>query len=376
MPYELNRRIKVSFVTGACVAVLVAAWNFADVEAGSKRTLPELKPEQVAELSGHGDHVNSVLFHPAGDLLVSAGHDAQVISWNFAAIRSNRRVGVPSAAWEVRRKKISDHVVSIDFDRTGQWFAASGVTRWGNGFGSSLQVFTPFGDEPFKFGADAAWSYTSIALHPDGKFIAMGSLRNELKVESLAPKKGPRGRISPVRLSKSANDIPDAVLRIAVHPQEMIVAAGGKGGWVRIYLLTEEGLQRITTAEIPDLNADNVTGLQFSPDGKNLIAAGSDGVVTVFDLKNGKHKSWSVVTKAIHWLAVHPHYPWVLLACDDNIARIFDIDTGRVVAEMAKHTQPVLCAAFHPDGSYAATGGADHTIRVWKLGIKANKRKR
>lgn len=66
-----------------------------------------------------------------------------------------------------------DRVVAIDFNNNGQVGAASGVTRWGNGFGASLHVFTSFRQDPFKIGAQARWSYSCVAISPQGRLVAL-----------------------------------------------------------------------------------------------------------------------------------------------------------------------------------------------------------
>jgi WD40 repeat protein len=56
-------------------------------------------------------------------------------------------------------------------------------------------------------------------------------------------------------------------------------------------------------------------------------------------------------------------------AFDGTVARIWDTDDGRLVAELRGHEQSVLgglfSARFSPDGSRVVTAGADNTARVW-----------
>jgi RNA polymerase sigma factor (sigma-70 family) len=46
-------------------------------------------------------------------------------------------------------------------------------------------------------------------------------------------------------------------------------------------------------------------------------------------------------------------------------ARLWDVGTGKVLAELKGHTGPVWHAAFAPGGKLVATGGADGIVRLW-----------
>ncbi len=49
----------------------------------------------------------------------------------------------------------------------------------------------------------------------------------------------------------------------------------------------------------------------------------------------------------------------------DHTARLWDVATGRALAAMVGHLGPVSVLAFSPDGAILATGGHDGTLRLW-----------
>jgi WD40 repeat protein len=61
-----------------------------------------------------------------------------------------------------------------------------------------------------------------------------------------------------------------------------------------------------------------------------------------------------------------PDQTQVVTASADNTARIWEADSGRLVAELKGHTATVRSALFSPDGTLIATAGNDGTARVWE----------
>ena len=55
----------------------------------------------------------------------------------------------------------------------------------------------------------------------------------------------------------------------------------------------------------------------------------------------------------------------MLTGSDDKSARLWEADSGRLLATILGHSGAVLSVAFSPDGRRVLTGSVDRTARLW-----------
>jgi WD40 repeat protein len=71
---------------------------------------------------------------------------------------------------------------------------------------------------------------------------------------------------------------------------------------------------------------------------------------------------------AVNAAAFSPDGKWIVTACDDNAAHLWEAATGQAVGSPMRHAGAVLAAAFSPDGQWIVTGSKDGTAQVWEAG--------
>jgi WD40 repeat protein len=115
-----------------------------------------------------------------------------------------------------------------------------------------------------------------------------------------------------------------------------------------------------------------VRSAQFSPDGKRIVTASSDGTAQVWDAQSGQ----ALTEPLKHGASVDSAQfsadgKRIVTASFDSAARVWDAQTGQPLTEPLKHNAGVRSAQFSADGKRIVTASADGTARVWDIAPSA-----
>ncbi|PBP26800.1 WD domain-containing protein [Diplocarpon rosae] len=167
------------------------------------------------------------------------------------------------------------------------------------------------------------------------------------------------------------------------------VATGGGDNNVRLWRLAAEGEERqveylCTMAR----HTRTVNVVRWAPRGDILASASDDGnVITwVLDTKNPKpalrgeavedSETWRAKHMCrssgheIYDLAWSPDGIYFITGSMDNVARIYNAQTGQLVRQIAEHQHYVQGVAWDPLNEYIATQSSDRSVHIYTLKTK------
>jgi WD40 repeat protein/serine/threonine protein kinase len=103
----------------------------------------------------------------------------------------------------------------------------------------------------------------------------------------------------------------------------------------------------------------------FSPDGKRIVTAG-DNVARVYDAESGAELvRLEGHTGTVVRAAFSPDGARIVTASNDHTARVWIASSGRESVRLSGHAEAIRCAVFSPDGARIGTVSNDGTGRVW-----------
>jgi WD40 repeat protein/serine/threonine protein kinase len=109
-----------------------------------------------------------------------------------------------------------------------------------------------------------------------------------------------------------------------------------------------------------------VWSAQFSPDGKRIVTALTDGSARVWDVQTDQPVGVPMQhSKRVNSVQFSPDGKRIVTASWDFTARVWDAQTGLPLTEPLPHAHRVMSAEFSPDGNRIVTASWDDTARVW-----------
>jgi len=262
--------------------------------------------KEVATLSGHADYVRSIAFSPDGKMLAAGGGPPQ---------RSGE-----IKIWDLQSHQLlqtmqgdKDCIYSIAWSPDGKIIASGSydkmVKLWDVASGKELKNLQDHIDAVF-----------ALAFSPDGKHVASASQDRTVKVWDVAT--GNR--------LYTLSDALDGLIGIAYSPSGEQIAAAGYDKTIYIWTVGEtEGT--LKQSLIGD--EDSILALVWSPDGKTIITASSDGSIRFRDAKT--LDPLRVIDHQPEWvqaLAISPDGRWLAAGRFNGTLSLYDVTNDKVPA--------------------------------------------
>jgi WD40 repeat protein len=291
---------------------------------------------KLAVLAGHEEAVSSVAFGPVGRLVVTASEDGSARVWDTGTEDLLQLVGETNDAGLRRAALSPDGRLAVSAGADGTARIVDVARR------RQLRILRHDG------------AVNDAGFSPDGTLFVTASEDGNARV----------WRRSGALVRALAHEGP--VTRALFGPDGATIATASVDT-VRVWRAQDGRLLRIFEG-----HTGVVSDLAFSPDG-DLIASGSDrGDRTA--------RIWSVEGRAVHVLrhrgpvvrvAFSPDGGLLATASGDEMARLWQVRSGRLLRTLRGHTAFVRDVDFRRDGKVLVTASDDGDARTWNVATGA-----
>ncbi|HEX3289306.1 MAG TPA: TIR domain-containing protein [Mycobacterium sp.] len=296
------------------------------------------------DLTGHTEWVNDTVFSPDGHRLASGSDDRTIRLWNAD---TGEPIGRPITGHE-------DEVWPVAFSPDGLVIASGSVDTtvrlWNANTGK------PIG-QPFKHPAEVL----TVKFSPDGLRIATGSYDGAVRMWDVRTGQqiGPPHKVHEDAVGGHVNDV-DLIMDVAFSPDGRRLASAGSNGDVQIW----DALTGLPIGSPLSGHGTQVNTVAFSPDGHRLADGSNDGAVRLWDVDTRQllgapmlgHKS------SVWALSFSPDGTRLQSGAQDGTIRLWDVGIRR---PLFGHIGKVSSVAVSPDGHRIASAGDDGTVRLW-----------
>jgi WD40 repeat protein/serine/threonine protein kinase len=368
--------------TGTVLSVAFAPAGRLLASAGADRVIKTWDPQQkmsVQTLRGHLDAVNAVAFAPLGRTLASASDDGTVKLWDSTT-------GEARTTFKGHGKPVLSLAFSRDAATLASGSADQTIKLWDFPPRADRPPFrVDLGGEPGKppitvwtsdgrtlatvshhdkivrlwdlaseterlFLQGFAAQLDSLAISSDGRTLAAGADDLTIRFYEMAN----------ARLRQTLKVHVGRITCLSFSPDSKLLVSGGADAMVRFWDVADaRELEALPVHQGP------LRCLVFSAKGAMLAA--SDGKsVKLWDVTYRKLiADLGPPSAGVRTLAFSPDGKTLAVAPSNGVVYLWDVATRREDVVLKGHQAPVRSLAFSPDGKTLATGHADWNIVLW-----------
>ena len=215
---------------------------------------------------------------------------------------------------------------------------------------------------------------TTVAMSPNGTFLATGSIDKRVKL----------WHVETQQCFQTLSGHIGSIVSLAFSPDETLLASGGGENWEQqthadgttlSYSAGDSPVDQTakvwevaTGKNIATLESSwMVRGIAFSPDGK-CLATGTSKTVTLWCTKTWQPMA-TLDTVIFESFAFSPDSSRLVIGgtWPEQRIQVWDVETRKLIVELSGHKSDVESFTFSPDSRLLASGGFDGVIYLWDM---------
>lgn len=310
--------------------------------------------DELISLPGHTHPITGVAFNSTGERVVTVTG-----AWPHNVLRqkptgiSPGEVRIWDAATGKELATFRGHtgpVMGVAFSPDSRYLATASFDRTARIWDAAT------GEERLVLAGAGSWVY-DVAFSSNGKLLAASS-GNLIQIWDTSNWKE----------LQTLRGHSDSVHAIEFTPDGQRLVSGSRESRIIVWAIRAEGGDVIAQQELSILGPQDVRSLAISPDSRQVVAGGYEGLVQVFDLTSGRE----IVAQRGHATNVtsvvfSPDGQTIASSDYEGRVLLWDSTTGGVLRFIRGHTGGVFSLAFGADGRHLMTGGVDGTAKLWDI---------
>ncbi|GJJ73271.1 hypothetical protein EMPS_05629 [Entomortierella parvispora] len=170
-------------------------------------------------------------------------------------------------------------------------------------------------------------------------------------------------RMSGVQFGEKPSIIFPGLTSMALSPNGAFLALGFESGEVRV-LNTKDWSTRNTLQG----HTYRVLHLAFSSSGLQIASGSMDTTIRIWEWQQESAPSRILRghSSEVNAVAFSPDGHWLSSASDDMTVRVWDLDLNSVMCTFEGHEDEAWCTAWSLDGQQVASGGKDGAVNLWQ----------
>ena len=154
----------------------------------------------------------------------------------------------------------------------------------------------------------------------------------------------------------------DQVKQLAEKARWTFTECGGTFLWqYRTPQMVESNLKMTLTG-----HTDMIISCSYSPDGRRIVSGGYDNTLKIWDAETGSLLADLIGHKDdIISCSYSPNGRRIVSGSSDLTLKIWNAETGSLLTDLTGHKGGVTSCSYSPDGTHIVSGSYDNTLKIW-----------